>query len=122
MTRSRTRAGRVVLTGAVALLGADRLRPVRVAQRPTTDTTDLTWDGQALQAIGFTTEDVTQTPPTRRRPPRQAGDRRPGTSRLRFAFSQHAARRGGRADRRGHQDRRGTARRRHRRRARHRSP
>jgi hypothetical protein len=47
----------VVLTGAVALLGLTGCGRLG-AGASDTDSTDVTWDGQALQAIGYTTEDV----------------------------------------------------------------
>jgi hypothetical protein len=90
MTRSaRTRVlVGIALTGAVALLGltgCDRLGSSNESVEA--DLTNLSWDGQALKAMGFTTEDVTltdnQTPD-----PNKSDDRRESRhKRLRFAFS-----------------------------------
>jgi hypothetical protein len=50
----------VVLTGAIALLGLTGCGRLGIgAGSGSGDTSDVSWDGQALQAIGFTTDDVT---------------------------------------------------------------
>jgi hypothetical protein len=81
MTRSARALAGIVLTGAVVLLGATGCGRLGGAD----ETTDVTWDGQALQAIGYTTEDVTAAPAAA---PSNAPDKHgPGHRRLRFAFT-----------------------------------
>ena len=84
MTRSARALAGIVLTGAVVLLGATGCGRLGSAD----DTTDVTWDGQALQAIGYTTEDVTApADPAPADTGQAGGQRRPGHARLRFAFN-----------------------------------
>jgi ABC-type transport system substrate-binding protein len=74
----------VVLTGTVALLGLTGCGRLGASSA---DTTDVTWDGQALQAIGYTTEDVA---PAATDPQPTGGQAQPGQRarhpRLRYAF------------------------------------
>jgi hypothetical protein len=90
MTRSaRTRAlVGIVLTGAIALLGlagCDRLGGA--TETSDAELTDVSWDGQALQAIGYTSEDVTTISDDETPDGRKADDRRERRhKRLHFAF------------------------------------
>ena len=89
MTRSaRTRVlVGIALTGAIAVLGLSGCGRVGPGTESVdTELTDVTWDGQALQAIGFTTEDVT-TAGAETSEPTRADDRRERRhKRLHFAF------------------------------------
>lgn len=77
----------VVLTGTVALLGLTGCGRLG-ASSGDTETTDVTWDGQALQAIGYATEDV--APAAAADPQPSAGQGQQGQRvrhpRLRYAF------------------------------------
>jgi len=90
MTRSvRTRVlVGVVLTGAMALLGLTGCgRFGSGNESVNAELTDLAWDGQALQAMGFTTEDVTTIAAAETPDATRADDRRQRAhKRLRFAF------------------------------------
>ena len=90
MTRSvRTRVlVGVVLTGALALLGLTGCgRFGSGNESVNAELTDLAWDGQALQAMGFTTEDVTTIAAAETPDATRADDRRQRAhKRLRFAF------------------------------------
>jgi hypothetical protein len=87
----------VVLTGAIALLGltgCGRLGIGAGSSSGDTDTSDVSWDGQALQAIGFSTDDVTlaadDTPtPAPSHPAAKNGAAKNGARHrlLRFAFA-----------------------------------
>jgi hypothetical protein len=84
MTRTARALAGIVLTGAVVLLGATGCGRLGGAD----ETTDVTWDGQALQAIGYTTEDVkAAADPAPADTGQAGGKRRPGHARLRFAFN-----------------------------------
>ena len=76
----------VVLTGTVALLGLTGCGRLG-ASSGSTDTTEVTWDGQALEAIGYATEDVA---PPAADPQPAASPGQPGQRvrhpRLRYAF------------------------------------
>ena len=89
MTRSaRTRflVG-IALTGAVALLGLSGCgRPGTTDESANSGLTDVTWDGQALQAIGFTTEQVTLADDETKDPTRADDRRERRHKRLHFAF------------------------------------
>jgi hypothetical protein len=79
----------VALTGAIALVGATGCgRFGTGTESVDTDLTDVAWDGQALQAIGYTTEDVTlasaETPAPTANPGKDRRELR--HKRLRFAF------------------------------------
>jgi hypothetical protein len=74
----------VVLTGAVALLGLTGCARLGAGS---SDTTDVTWDGQALQAIGYATEDVALTSADDPQPSAgPAAGNRVRHPRLRYAF------------------------------------
>ena len=82
--RARTVAS-IALVGLIALTGlagCARLHP----STGTTDSSDLTWDGQALQSLGFDTSDLTATATSGSTATTAPRARHP---RLRFAF-QHA--------------------------------
>jgi hypothetical protein len=85
MTRTRARliVG-VVLTGTVALLGLTGCG--RLGAGASDDTTDVTWDGQALQAIGYATEDVSPAATDPQPGPSAQADKRDRHPRLRYAF------------------------------------
>jgi hypothetical protein len=87
MTRSaRTRVlVGIVLTGAIALLGLSGCgRPG--SDSVDADLTDITWDGQALQAIGFATDEVTLADDETKDPTRGDDRRERRHKRLHFAF------------------------------------
>ena len=79
MTR-RTPLVRLGMVATVALLGLTSLAACGRAE----DTTDVTWDGQALMAIGYTTEEVVPSAEDPQPGP-GAGERR-RHPRLRYAF------------------------------------
>lgn len=81
--RGRTRlVVGVVLTGAVALLGLTGCGRLGAGSSDT-DSTEVTWDGQALQAIGYSTDDVALAGVD---PQPSAGAHRARHPRLRYAF------------------------------------
>lgn len=86
-TRTRVLVG-IALTGAVALLGltgCERLGSRTETVEP--ELTNLSWDGQALQAIGFSTEEVTTVSGDATADARPGDDRRERRHRrLHFAF------------------------------------
>ncbi len=89
MTRSaRTRVlVAILLTGAIALLGLSGCgRLGSTDESVDAELTDVTWDGQALQAIGFATEDVTVADDENKDRTRAADRRELRHKRLHFAF------------------------------------
>jgi ABC-type transport system substrate-binding protein len=85
--RARLLVG-VVLAGAIAILGLTACGPSGSnAESVDADLTDIAWDGQALQAIGYTTEDVTLSDPQAAPTATPGQDRRElRHKRLRYAF------------------------------------
>ena len=83
MTRTARSLAGIVLAGAVVLLGAAGCGRLGGAD----ETTDVAWDGQALQAMGYTTEDVSAAPAPTDTKPADGQRQRPRHPRLRFAFT-----------------------------------
>jgi hypothetical protein len=75
---------RIVLTATTALLGVTGLAACGLVG--SNDTTDMAWDAQALQAIGYTTEDVSVANDPQPAATNDPRERRPRHQRLRYAF------------------------------------
>src|SRR5262245_39660753 len=90
MTRSTRLLVGIAVSGAIALLGLPGCD--RGESGADADTTDLSWEGQALQSIGYTTADLTAIDDEATADPTRGagGDRhKQRHPRLRLFFTQH---------------------------------